>query len=150
MTARAILDTEKCLTFNFDLKKIINKFIETMTLKELQTQYQIVQKIFDNGVKDFQEKWNKRPAFQQLKKDYDYIEEERQRIVKEYGNEQGQVPQALQVKADKEFRKVLETDVSKNEKNYPKFSQEEIKQASENEKLTSTEIATLDDAFIRK
>ena len=121
-----------------------------MTLKDLQNQYEIVKKIYDNGVKDFQEKWNKRPAFQQLKKDYDYIEEERQRIVKEYGNEQGQVPQALQVKADQEFRKVLETDVSKNEKNYPKFSQQEIKQASESGKLTSTEIATLDDAFIRK
>ncbi|MBS3777308.1 MAG: hypothetical protein KGY70_19095 [Bacteroidales bacterium] len=121
-----------------------------MKLKDLQNQYNIVQKIYDNGITDFQEKWNKRPAFQQLKKDVDYIEEERQRLLKEYANEQGQIPQSLQQTVDAEFRKVLETDVSKNEKNYPKFGEEEIKKASESGKLTSTEIATLDDAFIRK
>lgn len=121
-----------------------------MKLKDLQNQYEIVQKIYDNGVRDFQEKWNMRPAFREMKKDADYIDEEKQRIMKEYGDENGQLPESKRVEAEKQFLKVLETDVSKNEKNYPKFSEEQIKKASESGKLTSTEIATLDDAFIRK
>lgn len=119
-----------------------------MKLSELQKQFEIVQKIYDNGVKDFKRKWELRPAFKKLKDDVNFIEEEKKRLLTEYGNEKGQIPAGVQQEVNKEFYKVLNTDVDNEFNKYPKFTLEEIERADSSKEILSSEIALLDDRFI--
>ncbi|MFP4453456.1 MAG: hypothetical protein ACLFPI_08810 [Desulfobacterales bacterium] len=83
-----------------------------------------------------------------MKDDVNFIEEEKKRLLTEYGNEKGQIPAGVQQEVNKEFYKVLNTDVDNEFNKYPKFTLEEIERADSSKEILSSEIALLDDRFI--
>ncbi len=116
-----------------------------MKLKELQEIFPVIQKVYDNGVKDFQRRVDLVPAYKELKGWQDHITEEQQRIQREYGNEQGQIPQGALPEANQKFRKILEGEIPKPKKSL-KFTIEEVKEAD----LSGSELALIYEDFIKE
>jgi|SRR6056297_504447 len=115
-----------------------------MKIRKLNQQFPIVKKVYDEGIKDFERKVQIRLAFRELKELLEWAEEEKKKLIQEYANESGEVPQALQYEVSQKIEALFDTEP---EIEAPlRFSKEEVKKAD----LKGSEIELIYDDFVKE
>jgi len=136
------MDQEIIMSKQNKFRKLVkNRY---MKIRKLNQQFPVIKKIYDNGIKDFDRKVELRHAFRELKELIEWAEEERKKIVQEYANENGQVPEAFQYEVSQKIEALFDTE---DEVEKPlKFNKEEVKKAD----LKGSEIELIYDDFVKE
>jgi len=112
-----------------------------MKLKQLNEQYETVKKVYD-AIEDFQRKVDLRHGFKELKENKEYLTEQHRELLKQYADENGNVPQSLQFEVSGKVEELYDSEIEF--KNKLKFKEDDLKKA----KLTGSEVALIYDDFV--
>lgn len=107
-----------------------------MKLKELNTIFPIVTKVYDS-IEDFQRKLELSVPYREMKENIEFIEDERQKILKKYSDDKGKMTENNQRMANFEFTDLLNAE-SKIKKPL-KFTEKEV----ENSKIKGSELSEI-------
>lgn len=106
-----------------------------MKTQHLYFNFNLLKKVYDNC--SYQRVFELLDAFNEIKEKMAEVENQRQKIAREFSDENKQIPKSKQKDADKQFEELLNTDIKLN-KNL-KFTQNDLK----NSGLKGSEIAVL-------